>query len=175
MIGNDIVDLEARHGMRSSFYFAATAVFMADGHPVDVVYDVGSPGFRRQLKRLQRQGAEVGLHMGYNAWQRSGQLRREVDRLADALGGPGVIEVATSDDGKTYRIEINDSGPGIPQDVRDRIFEPFFTTKPVGSGTGLGLAIAYAVVRAHKGEISVGDGPLGGARFLIELPMDDQA
>ncbi|MBC7167911.1 response regulator [Phenylobacterium sp.] len=98
-----------------------------------------------------------------------------VSNAADALGGPGVIEVATSDDGKTYRIEINDSGPGISQDVRDRIFEPFFTTKPVGSGTGLGLAIAYAVVRAHKGEISVGDGPLGGARFLIELPMDNQA
>ena len=97
-----------------------------------------------------------------------------VSNAADALGGPGVIEVATCDDGEVYRIEINDSGPGVPQDVRDRIFEPFFTTKPVGSGTGLGLAIAYAVVRAHKGEISVGEGPLGGARFVIELPMDEQ-
>ncbi len=94
---------------------------------------------------------------------------------ADALGGEGVIEIATSEQNGLYRIEINDSGPGVPETVRDRIFEPFFTTKPVGAGTGLGLAIAYAVVRAHKGDLTVDSGPLGGARFVIQLPVDDQA
>ncbi|MDO8410499.1 MAG: response regulator [Phenylobacterium sp.] len=98
-----------------------------------------------------------------------------LSNAADALGGEGVIEIATSEQNALYRIEINDSGPGVPEAVRDRIFEPFFTTKPVGAGTGLGLAIAYAVVRAHKGEITVDSGPLGGARFVIQLPVDDQA
>jgi two-component system NtrC family sensor kinase len=98
-----------------------------------------------------------------------------LSNAADALGGEGVIEIATNEQNGLYRIEINDSGPGVPETVRDRIFEPFFTTKPVGAGTGLGLAIAYAVVRAHKGEIAVDGGPLGGARFVIQLPVDDQA
>ena len=98
-----------------------------------------------------------------------------LSNAADALGGAGVIEISTEARDGLYRIEINDSGPGVPEAVRDRIFEPFFTTKPVGDGTGLGLAIAYAVVRAHKGEITVDSGPLGGARFVIELPVDAQA
>lgn len=98
-----------------------------------------------------------------------------LSNAADALGGTGVIEISTDEHDGLYRIEINDSGPGVPDEVRDRIFEPFFTTKPVGDGTGLGLAIAYAVVRAHKGEITVDSGPLGGARFVIELPVDAQA
>lgn len=98
-----------------------------------------------------------------------------LSNAADALGGAGLIEISTQERDGRYRIEVNDSGPGVPEAVRDRIFEPFFTTKPVGDGTGLGLAIAYAVVRAHKGEITVDSGPLGGARFVIELPVDAQA
>lgn len=72
-------------------------------------------------------------------------------------------------------ISFHDTGQGMTASVMDRIFEPFFTTKPVGAGTGLGLAIAYAVVRAHKGDLTVDSGPLGGARFVIQLPVDDQA
>lgn len=93
-----------------------------------------------------------------------------VANAADALEGQGVIAIGTASTDSDYVIQIDDSGPGVPQDVRDRIFEPFFTTKPVGSGTGLGLAIAYSVVRAHGGEILVEDAPLGGARFRIVLP-----
>jgi two-component system NtrC family sensor kinase len=94
-----------------------------------------------------------------------------VANAADALEGKGIIEISTANDGETYRIDIDDSGPGIPPAVRERIFEPFFTTKPVGSGTGLGLAIAYNVVKAHGGEIQVGESPLGGARFTLLLPV----
>lgn len=93
-----------------------------------------------------------------------------VANAADALGGAGVIEIATEERDGRYLIAVSDSGPGVPVELRDRIFEPFFTTKPVGSGTGLGLAIAYSVVRAHEGTIVVDEGPLGGARFSIDLP-----
>ncbi|WP_309088919.1 response regulator [Phenylobacterium sp.] len=93
-----------------------------------------------------------------------------VANAADALGGAGVIEIATEERDGRYLIAVSDSGPGVPIELRDRIFEPFFTTKPVGSGTGLGLAIAYSVVRAHEGTIVVDEGPLGGARFSVDLP-----
>lgn len=85
---DDIVALEARHGFRSSFYFAATPAFMPDGDPLDVRYDLRSPAFRAALRRLRAAGAEVGLHMGYRACATPGQLDREVTRLEAAAGGP---------------------------------------------------------------------------------------
>ncbi|WP_269715615.1 response regulator [Caulobacter sp. NIBR2454] len=97
-----------------------------------------------------------------------------ISNAADAVDGQGVIEIATSEVDGRYRIAVSDSGPGVPPDLRDRIFEPFFTTKPVGSGTGLGLAIAYSVVEAHKGVISVEDSALGGAAFVISIPINPE-
>jgi signal transduction histidine kinase len=68
-------------------------------------------------------------------------------------------------------VEIGDTGPGIPPDVRQRIFEPFFTTKPVGKGTGLGLDVSYRVIVArHHGDIAVVSEP-GSTRFLVRLPI----
>lgn len=98
-----------------------------------------------------------------------------VSNAADAVEGQGAIEIATAEIDGDYRISVADSGPGVPADLRDRIFEPFFTTKPVGSGTGLGLAIAYSVVEAHNGVITVEDSPLGGAAFVISVPISPEA
>lgn len=94
-----------------------------------------------------------------------------LSNAADALGGRGEIEIATWLELDSYIIEISDSGPGVPEGLRERIFEPFFTTKPVGAGTGLGLAIAYRVVEAHGGALSVGASALGGAAFRISIPI----
>ena len=65
-------------------------------------------------------------------------------------------------------IAVEDSGPGIDEKMRERIFEPFFTTKE--TGTGLGLANVYANIQAHGGRVYVENSPLGGARFMIDLP-----
>lgn len=65
---------------------------------------------------------------------------------------------------------VEDSGPGVPNELRSRIFEPFFTTKPVDLGTGLGLALVAEIVRTHGGSISIGDSDLGGARFEVVFP-----
>jgi PAS domain S-box-containing protein len=68
-------------------------------------------------------------------------------------------------------IEVADSGPGVAVDERAKIFEPFFTTKPDGKGTGLGLPIVKNIVDQHRGEISVDQADLGGASFLVRLPI----
>lgn len=69
--------------------------------------------------------------------------------------------------------EIEDDGPGVPDDSKDRLFDPFFTTKPAGKGTGLGLSLSYdIIVNRHQGSLSVADSPLGGALFKIELPIN---
>jgi signal transduction histidine kinase len=67
------------------------------------------------------------------------------------------------------RVDVVDTGPGIPPEVRGRIFEPFFTTKT--SGTGLGLAIVKRILEAHHGEVSVESGP-DGTTFTLRLPLD---
>ncbi|MEI6079522.1 MAG: ATP-binding protein [bacterium] len=79
--------------------------------------------------------------------------------------------------GKTgyARIEIEDTGTGIPEDVKKRIFEPFFTTKPAGKGTGLGLSVSYGIVKDHKGVLDVESKEGLGTTFIIQLPYKDPA
>jgi CheY-like chemotaxis protein len=67
------------------------------------------------------------------------------------------------------RIEVEDTGPGIPATAQHQIFNPFFTTKPTGKGTGLGLSISLGIVSEHGGRIWA-ENVSGGARFTVELP-----
>jgi len=82
-----------------------------------------------------------------------------------------LLTVRTRGLGDTIRIEIEDTGPGIPANLLERIFNPFFTTKPTGRGTGLGLSISLGIVREHEGRIWAENAPGGGARFVIVLPL----
>jgi len=72
--------------------------------------------------------------------------------------------------GDAVRITVEDTGPGIPDEVASRIFEPFFTTKEPGEGTGLGLAVSYGIVEDHGGRIRVAGRQGKGARFTLTLP-----
>ncbi len=87
-------------------------------------------------------------------------------------GDMGTIRVKTSREGNLARIDIADSGAGIPEAIRDRVFEPFFTTKEVGKGTGQGLAIARSVVvTKHSGTLTFESEVGKGTTFTIRLPM----
>jgi signal transduction histidine kinase len=88
----------------------------------------------------------------------------------------GTLTIRTCREGENMvRVEICDTGPGVPEDVREHIFEPFFTTKPFGEGTGLGLDLAFnIVVKKHRGDIRVESAP-GDTRFIVLLPLEPPA
>ena len=67
-------------------------------------------------------------------------------------------------------LEINDDGPGVPEEVQIKVFDPFFTTKAVEKGTGLGLTVAYAIMREHGGQIRVASTAEFGAAFFVSFP-----
>jgi signal transduction histidine kinase len=95
-----------------------------------------------------------------------------IDNALQAMHGDGTLTISTSRiDEDQVQVEIGDTGPGIPEQVRPRIFEPFFTTKPVGEGTGLGLDISWRiVVNRHHGDLSVESSP-GDTRFRVRIPI----
>jgi signal transduction histidine kinase len=94
-----------------------------------------------------------------------------IDNAVDAMEGRGILTVRTRAEDENLVVQVGDTGPGVPADLRRRIFEPFFTTKPIGIGTGLGLDIAWQiVVGRHSGDIRVESVP-GDTRFAVVLPV----
>ncbi|KAB8187554.1 cyclic nucleotide-binding domain-containing protein [Nonomuraea phyllanthi] len=94
-----------------------------------------------------------------------------IHNALDAMGEEGTLTVRTAYDEDEAIVEIGDTGPGVPDSIKERIFEPFFTTKSVGQGTGLGLDISYRIVAGrHGGEIKVRSVP-GDTWFEVRLPL----
>ena len=82
------------------------------------------------------------------------------------------VRTARGPEPGTVHLEIADSGPGIPPDMRRRIFEPFYTTKPQGEGTGVGLSFSQGLAEAHGGRLTLVPSPRG-ATFRLTLPIDE--
>jgi signal transduction histidine kinase len=94
-----------------------------------------------------------------------------IDNAIDAMSGEGEITLRTRHDEHWAIVEIEDNGPGVPDEILPKLFDPFSTTKPPGQGTGLGLNICHnIVVQKHKGRIDVYSQP-GGTRFEVRLPL----
>jgi two-component system NtrC family sensor kinase len=97
-----------------------------------------------------------------------------VGNAQDAMSGQKEekrLLIRTLRTGDLIRVEISDSGPGIPRKNLTTIFEPFFTTKDPGKGTGLGLSISFGIISEHGGKIWAENMPERGARFCLELPI----
>ena len=93
----------------------------------------------------------------------------------DEPTGEVVVTGRTSADGASALLTVQDTGKGIPAELRERIFDPFFTTKDVGSGTGLGLYVVYGIIKQHHGRIWVEDAQGKGTAFHIDLPREQGA
>ncbi len=98
-------------------------------------------------------------------------LTNLIENAGHAAGVGGWVEIrGRSANGRSV-IEVADSGPGVPLELRERVFEPFFTTKPQGKGTGLGLAVARTIVDRHHGLLEIRERD-SRSIFVIDLPDD---
>ncbi|MEW6375478.1 MAG: PAS domain S-box protein [Thermodesulfobacteriota bacterium] len=89
----------------------------------------------------------------------------------EAMPKGGLLTVRTSKEGNKALIHIQDTGIGIPEEIRDKIFEAFFTTKQKVKGVGLGLSVCYGIIKDHGGEIRVESEEGKGTTFTISLPV----
>ena len=114
------------------------------------------------------------------AWANGAEIQQlllnlliNAEQALTTMQGRRVITIRTIAAGDAgVRLEVADSGPGIPVDIQEKIFDPFFTTKPEGTGTGLGLSICYGIAHDHGGRVSVSSVPGHGATFTVALPRD---
>jgi signal transduction histidine kinase len=110
---------------------------------------------------------------GYQLQQVLLNLIINAEQAMLSANGRGVLVVRTWHEANQDAVvlEINDDGPGIPDELQPKIFDPFFTTKEVGQGTGLGLTVAYAIVQEHGGRLRLESRPGAGASFYVEVPV----
>jgi signal transduction histidine kinase len=119
--------------------------------------------FDEDLPKITALGTELN-----QVW--TNLIDNAVDAVSEVAGG--VVTVRTRPGEGTVVIEVEDNGPGIPDEIRPRIFDTFFTTKPPGSGSGLGLHIVRnIVVLEHNGDLTVESEP-GRTLFRVELPVE---
>lgn len=97
-------------------------------------------------------------------------LIQNAGRVLKTVEGDKKIALSSDVHDNFIRVEIADSGPGVPKDLQEKIFDPFFSTNPDGSG--IGLSIAQRIVTDHNGSITSTDSALGGALFTVTLPID---
>jgi C4-dicarboxylate-specific signal transduction histidine kinase len=90
--------------------------------------------------------------------------------MKKSTNGNKQVQIKSSARNNTLCIQVADSGPGVPQELREKIFDPFFTTKDDGSG--IGLNIAQRIVADHNGSITLATSKWGGAEFKIKLPIE---
>jgi signal transduction histidine kinase len=120
--------------------------------------------YAEDLPRIQGYGSELN-----QVWTNL------IDNALDAVDGAGEIVLRTRREGDRVVVEVNDNGPGIPEEIQGRVFDQFFTTKDPGKGTGLGLDISYRiVVDKHRGDIRLSSQP-GNTRFEVWLPVNFEA
>jgi len=159
----DAVTGEVIRLLRSSFPSSVTiATEFTPGTPAAVIDPV-------QLE-------QVVLNLCINARDAMGsrgEIRVRIGRAS--VGAQACASCRGSASGDWVELSVEDTGAGVPPEVRERIFEPFFTTKEVGQGTGMGLATVHGIVHEHGGHLLVERGPEGGARFRALFPAAQQA
>jgi len=146
--------------------------------PQPVAVDV--PSWLREVLHLYRD-IKPGVRVEERVAESVGQVRLDpeqmrralinlLDNAIEATDAPGSVVVWARREEPWLRIEVADTGRGIPPEAKEKLFLPYFSTK--GRGTGLGLAIVHRIVTEHRGRVSVEDNHPRGSVFVLELPLD---
>ena len=126
----------------------------ADKRQIEIILEDGTfPSVRGHAREIE----QVFVNIILNALQ--------------AIGKQGGVTIKGSVRENSVVVEISDTGPGIPEEIKDRVFDPFFTTKPPGEGTGLGLSISAGTMSRLGGGIEVENLKAGGAVFRLVFPL----
>jgi two-component system, NtrC family, sensor kinase len=153
----DLVDLELKRLVDDAVLACQPLLGHRIRVDIDVQDETGRPSI--PLRGMPTLLAQVFVNLFTNA--------------AQAIPGPGTITVVARKKGDRVKIDVKDTGPGIPAEHIPKLFEPFFTTKGV-AGTGLGLALTYAYLEKHGGSIEARSEVGKGAVFAIDLPVNPQ-
>jgi C4-dicarboxylate-specific signal transduction histidine kinase len=138
-----------------------------------------------ELRQRQIEEQNIRLEVDDRATQRTVAVFTELQQVAlnfvinaeyavRHAPHPRRIMIRTVDVESRVRLEVQDSGPGVPREHEPKLFQPFFTTKPAGAGTGLGLSVSYGIIQSHEGTIGYRPASGGGAIFYFELPTESR-
>jgi len=142
------------HGMRAG----------KDAITADIVYETDDT--IGDVNLIAEDFSRVILNISANSFD---AMKTKLAASGDASYSP-VLTIRTKLLEDAVQIEMEDNGPGIPEDIRDKILQPFFTTKKGTEGTGLGLSITYDIIKAHGGELQIDSDTGKYSRFTIRLP-----
>lgn len=131
-------------------------------------YVLGDPVQMEQIVLNLAINARDAMALQWKGSPRMGKLTISTREVNVRSGDPLALTVR---EGNFLRISVQDTGCGIPSEIRDKIFEPFFTTKEAGRGTGMGLAMVYGIVKNHGGAIIVESTVGEGSSFSVYLPL----
>lgn len=128
--------------------------------PLEIRPNKGLPAIDADKRQL----SQVLLNLVENA-------RDAIAQRPDPENGKITVLTRAGEAGDRIELIVEDNGPGVPADRKDKVFSPYFTTKEHKGGTGLGLAIVHRIVSDHGGRITLSNVLGGGARFTVELPL----
>ena len=128
-----------------------------------------------ELAKLETQGCRIDLELAVDATAMASSdgltqvMVNLLNNARQACPAGATVYVRTRIEPERVYIDVDDEGPGIPEDLSERVFEPFFTTKSDGQGTGLGLSVSRQIVERFGGALSYEPRKTGGSRFTIAL------
>jgi PAS domain S-box-containing protein len=128
-----------------------------------------------ELAKLETQGCRIDLELAVDATATASSdgltqvIVNLLNNARQACPAGATVYVRTRVDPEWVYIDVDDEGPGIPEDLSERVFEPFFTTKSDGQGTGLGLSVSRQIVERFGGTLSYEPRETGGSRFSVAL------
>lgn len=132
--------------------------------------DLFQPHLRGRRVTLDRRIEEPLPQVNGNRGRLQQVLMNLLLNAVDAMPDGGRLTLSACAVEGRVRIEVADTGVGIPAEVLEKIYDPFFTTKPRGHGTGLGLSVSYGIVKEHAGTLTAESSTGEGSRFTISLP-----